>query len=120
MWVPVNAVRVWDGNTSGIQIGEITLPGAFIKEYRIYVEIQINTKREFDVTSKGGSDWYFQEHPILSVMDVPIGKQIRKDIPDSKRKRVLLVNAMVKRSVTFDADVEMAKKMIESITLISK
>lgn len=122
-WVPLRALRVWDGkdgSTSGIQIDEITSPGAFIKDYKINVEIQIATEREFEVFSKGPPDWYFQEHPTLSMKDVTIGKQLRKDIRDPQRGRILLINAMVKRNATFEEDVETAKKIIESIKLIPK
>ena len=123
VWVPLRAVRVWDGkdgSTSGIQIDETTPPGDFIKEYKIYVEIQIETERGFEVYSKGPPDWYFQEHPTLSFMDVPIGKQLRKDIRDPQRGRILLINAMVKRSATFEQDVETAKRIVESIKVIPK
>ncbi len=43
---------------------------------------------------------------------------MRKDIWDPERKWRLLINALVERSNTFDEDVEITKKMIESIRLI--
>jgi hypothetical protein len=131
MWVPTRATRVWDGPTSGIQIDETTPPGAFVRDYKIYVEIQINDTaifKEFFVpiedltvpTNRAHVDWYFQEHPELSVTDAQYGKQLRKDIRDTSRGRVLVVNGVVKSSRTLEADLETAKKMVESIKLIPK
>lgn len=119
-WVPVSSIRVWDADaTSGIQIGETTPPDAFVRDYKIYVEIQINTEKTFERNSEMGG-WYFQEHPVLSMRDRPVGKQLRKDVRDLRRGRILMINAMVKTSSTFDTDLDMAKKIVESITLISK
>jgi hypothetical protein len=131
MWVPTRAKYVWDGPTSGIQIDEITPPGVFVRDYKIYVEIQVNDTAEFKEffvpkedlavpTNRAHVDWCFQEHPELSVTNAQYGKQLRKDIRDTSRGRVLMVNGVVKSSRTLEADLETAKKMIESIKLIPK
>ena len=122
MWVPSRAAHVWDGHTSGVDVDETTPPGAFVKDYKIYVEIQINdTERELKQLSEwASSDWYFQEHPDLSISEAQYGIQMRKDIWNSEKTRRLLINAMVKKSETFQEDVETAKKMIASIKLIGK
>ena len=119
MWVPLDAARVWDSNTSGIEIGEVSAPGASVKDYRIYLEIQINSVETFERFAKiSASDWYFQEHANLETMDVPIGRQFRKDIRDSAKQRILLVNAMVKKTRNFDNDIKITTKMVESIRLV--
>lgn len=116
MWIPSNAAQVWDGHTSGVNIGETTPPGAFVKDYKITLEIQINdTDRELQQLSSWASDWYFQEHPELSIRTTQYGAQLRKDIWNPKRTRRLLINGMVKQSGTFQADMATARKMIESI-----
>jgi len=130
MWVPTRASRVWDGPTSEIQIDETTPSGAFVRDYNIYVEIQINDMaifkeffipvEELTAPTRAHVDWYFQEHPELSVTNAQYGKQLRKDIRDTSRGRVLVVNGIVKSSRTLQADLETAKKMIESIKLIPK
>jgi hypothetical protein len=120
MTVPSRAKPLWDGPTTVIHIDETTPPGAFVKDYKIEVEIQIvNTEQEFQQMEQwASSNWYFQEHPTLSIQDGQAGRRMRKDIWDAERKRRLLINALVKRSNTFNEDVEMTKKMIESIKLI--
>ena len=121
MWVPSRAAHVWDGPTSVVDVDEITPPGAFVKDYKIHVDIMMDTEQEFNrFHSTNTEDWDFQEHPTLSMMDRPIGKQFRKDIRDLQRGRILVVNAAVQKSDTFQEDVETAKKMIESIKLIPK
>ena len=82
------------------------------------VEIQIDSEREFKRYAALCQDWSFQEHPTLSMQNVPVGRQFRKDIRDPVRGRILYINAMVDKSDTFQEDVETAKKMIESIKLI--
>jgi hypothetical protein len=120
MMVPSRAKPLWDGPTTVIHIDETTPPGAFVKDYKIEVEIQIvNTEQELQQLERwASSDWYSQEHSTLSIQDGRGGRQMRKDIWDTERKRRLLINALVERSNTFDEDVEMTKKMIESIKLI--
>src|SRR5258708_4286441 len=122
MWVPSRTVHVWDGHTSVVYIDETTPPGAFVKEYKIEVEIEIaDTVREFQQMERwSSSNWYFQEHPRLSIAEAQYGKQMRKDIWNPEKTRNLLINAMVKRSGTFEEDIETAKKMVESIKPISK
>lgn len=120
MWVPSRAKPVWDGPTSVIHVDETTPLGAFVKDYKIELEIQIvNTPQELQQMERwASSDWYYQEHPALSIQDGQAGRQIRKDIWDAERKRRLLIYALIERSNSFDEDVETTKKMIESIRLI--
>jgi hypothetical protein len=116
MWVPSNTVLVWDGHTSVVDVGETTPPGAFVKDYKIVIEMQVND-RDWELRELSGwaSDWYFQEHPELSVTNVQYGIQMRKDIWNPERTRRLLINGMIEKSDTLPKDVEMAKIMIESI-----
>lgn len=120
MKVPSRAKPVWDGPTLVVHIDETTPPGAFVKDYKIEVEIQIvNTTEELQNMKRWAAlNWYFQEHLTLSIQDGQAGRQMRKDIWDPERKWRLLINALVERSNTFDEDVEITKKMIESIRLI--
>lgn len=122
MWVPSRAVHVWDGHTSVVDVDETTFPGAFVKDYKIEVEIIIvdTPERLRQQEQWGATDWYYQDHPKISVMDVQYGKQMRKDIWNSERTRRFLINAMIKKNGTFQAGVETAKKMVESIKLIPK
>jgi hypothetical protein len=122
MWVPTRAAHVWDGHTSGVDVDETTPPGAFVRDYKIEVEIQINdTEHELKQLSEwASSDWYFQEHPELSISEAQYGIQMRKDIWNPEKTRRLLINAMVKKSETFQEDIETAKKMMTSIKLIGK
>jgi hypothetical protein len=121
MWVPSRAEPIWDGHTSVVHVDETTPPGAFVKNYKIEVEVQINDRDwELKQLSRWASDdWYFQDHPDLSITNAQYGKQMRKDIWNPEKTRRLLINAMVFRSTTFDEDVETAKKMVESIKPIS-
>jgi hypothetical protein len=120
MWVPSRSKPIWDGPTTVIHVDETTPPGAFVKDYKIVLDIEIvNTTRELQQMERwAASNWYFQEHTALSTEDGQAGRQMRKDIWDAERKRRLLINALVERSNTFDEDVETTKKMIESIKLI--
>ena len=120
MWVPLEAAKVWDGPTSVVKVDKFTLPHTRPEGYKIMVEIQIELEQEFRKDAQLYQDWSFQEHPTLSLQDVPVGKQLRKDIRDPDKRRILLINGMVERSDTFQEDVETAKKMIESIKLIPK
>lgn len=120
MWVPSRAVHVWDGHTSVVDVDETTFPGAFVKDYKIVVEIQISdTPREFQQMEQwSSSNWYFEDFPELSTRETNYGIQIRKDIWDKERSKRLLINAMVKKSNTFENDIETAKRMVESVKLI--
>ena len=119
MWLPSRAKPIWDGPTTVIHVDETTSPGAFVKDYKIVVDIQIDTDQEFKRWYSDSSPyWLFQVHPVLSTEDGQVGRQMRKDIWDNERKRWLEINALVERSNTFDQDVETTKKIIESITLI--
>jgi hypothetical protein len=82
------------------------------------IEIVNSTQRLQQLERWAVSDWYSQEHTILSTEDGQAGRRIRKDIWDTERKRRLLINVLVERSNTFDQDVETTKKMIESIKLM--
>src|ERR1035438_7905953 len=120
MWVPSRAKPVWDGSTTVIHVDETTPSGAFVKDYKIVLDIEIvnTTLRLQRMERWAASNWYFQEHPTLSTEDGQAGRQMRKDIWDAERKRRLLINALIGRSNTFEEDLETAKKMIESIKLI--
>ena len=67
-----------------------------------------------------------QEHPSLRMFDRPIGKCLRKDIRDVERNRVIQISVNVLKTNivtqhetgTFQADIEIAKKMFESIKLL--
>jgi hypothetical protein len=120
MWMPANAERIWDGPTSSVHIDRTSLPHVLPESYKIMVEIQMFTEQEFKKDAELYQDWSFQEHPTLSMHDVQVGKQLRKDLRDSERGRILLINGMVDNSDTFQEDVETARKMIESIKLIPK
>jgi hypothetical protein len=115
----MQANPIWDGPTTVIHVDETTPPGAFVKDYKIVVDIQIDTDQEFKRSYSDSSPyWGFQVHHALSTEDGQVGRQMRKDIWDAERKRWLEINALVERSNTFDQDVKTAKKIIESITLI--
>jgi hypothetical protein len=122
MWVPSNAVQVWDGPTSGVYIGETTPPGAFVKDYKIELDIGIiDTPERLQQQDRwSASNWFYQDHPQVSMIDVQYGKQLRRDIWSHEKTRRLLISASVTRSATFEEDVKTAKKMIESIKLIPK
>ena len=120
MWVPASVVSVWDGSTCSVEAEGITPTRALPQEYKILVEIQIDSEQEFKKNTELYQGWYFQEHPTLSTRDGQESRQFRKDIRDPELSRILLVNGMVDKSDTFDKDVETAKKMIESIKLIKK
>lgn len=122
MWVPSNAVKVWDGPTSGVYIGETTPPGAFVKMYKIELDIEIVDIPELlqKMERWSSSDWFYQDHPEVSIIDVQYGKQMRRDIWNPEKSRRLLIDARVMRSATFAEDIETAKKMIESIKPIPK
>lgn len=122
MWVPLQIAKIWDGPTSGVYIGETTPPGAFVKEYRIELDIEIVDTPEQLQTMKrwSSSDWFYKEHPEVSIIDVEYGKQLRRDIWNPEKSRRLLISARVMKSATFEDDVDTAKKMIESIELINK
>jgi hypothetical protein len=122
MWVPSNTAYVWDGPTSGVYIGETTPPGAFVKDYKIELDIQIiDTPERLQQQERwSSSNWFYQDHSEVSIIDVRYGKQLRRDIWNLEKTRRLLISASVTRSTTFAEDVETAKKMIESIKLIPK
>ena len=122
VWVPNRANDIGDGHTSFIQIDETTPAGAFVKDFKIEFEILINEgERELRQLSKwGASDWFFQEHPEISIAEAHYGKQIRKDIWNPEKTRRLLIHAKVKRSATFENDIKTAVKMVESVKLIPK
>lgn len=122
MWVPSNAVRVWDGPTSGVYIGETTPSGAFVKEYRIELDIEIVDMPELlqKMERWSSSNWFYQDHPEVAIIDVQYGKQLRRDIWNHERTKRLLIGARVTKSTTFEEDIEIAMKMVESIKPISK
>jgi len=122
MWVPSNAVQVWDGPTSGVYIGETTPPGAFVKDYKIELDIEIvDIPEQLQQMERwSSSDWFYQDHPEVSIIGVQYGKQLRRDIWNHGKTRRLLISARVTRSTTFEGDVKTARKMIESIKLIPK
>ena len=122
MWVPSNAVEVWDGPTSGVYIGETTPPRAFVKMYKIELDIEIiDTPERLQQQDRwSSSNWFYQDHPEVSIIDVQYGKQLRRDIWNPEKCRRLLISARVTRSATFAEDIEIAKKMIESIKPIPK
>jgi hypothetical protein len=120
MWVPASVVSVWDGPTTSIEAERITPTRALPQEYKILVEIQIDSEQEFKKDADMSQNWVFQDHPTLSTRDGNSSRQFRKDIRDPNRSRILLINGMVDKSDTFDKDVETAKKMIESIKLIER
>jgi hypothetical protein len=122
MWVPSNAVEIWDGPTSGVYIGETTQPRAFVKMYKIELDIEIVDIPELlqKMDRWSSSDWFYKDHPEVSIIDVQYGKQLRRDISNQNKSRRILIDARVTRSATFEEDVQTAKKMIESIKPIAK
>src|SRR5262249_22830971 len=98
---------------------ETTPLGAFVRDYKIQIEVQINSEQEFmRWYSKNSPYWEFQEHAILSVTNVPAGTAFRKNIRDPARGRVLTINGLVQPNNFYNEDVETAKRIIESIKLI--
>jgi len=120
MWVPVDAERIWDGPTSSVEFKRTSPPHVLPESYKIMVEIQIDSEQEFKRNAELSQDWYFQEHATLSVQNVQVGRQFRKDLRDPQRGRILLIDALVDNSDTFQEDVETATRMIESIKLFPK
>jgi hypothetical protein len=121
MWLPANASEVWDGPTSLVKIDRITPPHVLPEEYKIEIVIQTDSEQEFKRNAElGQQDWYFQEHPTLSMKDGQVGRQFRKDIRDPEHDRILMLIGTMVKTDTFDKDVATAKKMIVSIKLIKK
>jgi len=122
MWVPSRAKPIWDGPTSVVHVDETTPPGAFVKDYKIELDIEIVNIPELlqKMERWSSSDWFYQDHPEVSIIDVQYGKQLRRDIWNLEKTRRLLISARVTRSATFEEDVKTARKMIESIKLIPK
>jgi hypothetical protein len=122
MWVPSDAVQVWDGPTSGVYIGETTPPGAFVKDHKIELDIEVvNIPEQLQQMERwSSSNWFYQDHPEVSMIDVQYGKQLRRDIWNPEKSRRLVVSARVTKSTTFEEDVQTAEKMIESIKVVEK
>jgi hypothetical protein len=118
MWVPKEATKIWDGPTSSVKSKRISAINALPETYKISVEIQVYSQEEFKKNEDLYGGWYFQEHPTVSARDGSERKQFRKDIRDDKHHRILLINGMVEKTDTFDEDVQIITKMIESIKLI--
>jgi hypothetical protein len=120
-WIPTRAKRIWDEMaTSGAQIDEITTAGAFIKEYKISILIEVKTAQAFKFYAERFSEWDFQEHSELTMRDGKAGRQYRKDIRDPANDRVLRISVMVRKGATFGQDEVLAKRIVESIRLNSK
>ena len=122
MWVPARARPIWDGHTSVVHVDETTPRWASVKDYKIIVEmIVVDSPQRLQQRERwAASDWYYQDHPELSAMDVQYGKQMRKDIWNFERTRRLEINAMIFRSATFEDDIATAKKMVESIKPVTE
>jgi hypothetical protein len=100
--------------------------GSVYRDYKVMCDVTIESEKEFQHNAQFFQTEDFQEHTNLITYDVPIGKQLRKDIRDSERHWILSISANVEKTNaflgretgTFQEDIEMAKKMIESIKLI--
>jgi hypothetical protein len=120
-WIPTRTKQIWDEEaTSGVQIDEITTAGAFIKEYKISILIEVKTTRAFQFYAERFSEWDFQEHPELVWRDGEVGRQFRKDIRDVARDRVIRISALVRKGATFKRDEALAKRILASIKLNSQ
>jgi len=106
--------------------GTTFVSGAVYNDYKVLCDITIKTEQEFQHYAKLFRTEDYQEHPRLTMYDVPLGKQLRKDIRDSERHWILSVlvnvektNAFLGRETgTFQENIELGKKMVESIKLI--
>lgn len=120
VWVPNQGAHINDGPTTTVKVDEISPPGAFVKDYRIQLEIRsIQTERQFRQHLEWAiSDWYYQEHLNLSTKKGQIGERIRKDIWNPQKNRKLFIYATVKPGSQFTEDFNLTKKMVESVRLV--
>ena len=119
IWIPSRVAHVSEGRVTSVKLYETTPSGAFVKAHRITSKITIRTKQEFQEHTRFFKEYPIdQEHPSLTLFDVPLGKSLRQDIRDPERDRVISISFNVHKSDTFQEDVETARKVVESIRLL--
>jgi hypothetical protein len=132
IWIPSSTAHLSEDRVTSIGLydmaprGSTFISGGVFNDYRIQCDVTVETEHEFQHYAKmfKTDDW--QEHTNLTMYDVPIGKQLKKDIRDAERGVVLSINVTVDKTNmfrgaetgTFQEDIETAKKMVESIKLL--
>jgi hypothetical protein len=126
IWIPADA-HVREGRVTSVDIYETTPPRAFVRDYTISSEITVRTEKEFREHTRFFKEYDIeQEHPSLTLFDVPLGKCLRKDIRDAERGRIISARFNVRKTNsfrqcetgTFQEDIRTAKRIVESIVLL--